>query len=256
MHAIWTGSIGFGLVNIPVSLFSGSSEHAGIDLDMLHKKDNSPIRYARICKKDGTEIPYDQIVKGYQYCKGEYVVIDKEDFKKADAHQTNTIDIQLFTDESEIDVRYYDKPYYLEPGKGGESAYALLREALEQSGQVAVARYVLREKENIGVLKPVGKLLVLDQMRFPADIRETGELKLPPKGKADPKQMKIALSLINKLSGHFIAEDWHDTYTEKLEDLIAAKVKGKNPKARGSAPKPTDVKDLMDSLKASLEKQK
>lgn len=254
MHAIWSGSISFGLVNIPVSLYSGSDDHAGIDLDMLHKKDNSPIRYARVCKADGQEIPYDQIVKGFQYKKGEYVVISKEDFKAADVRQTNTIDIKLFVDESEIDIRYYEKPYYLEPGKGGDSAYALLREALEQSNQVAVASYVLRDRQNLGVLKPVGKLLVLNQMRFPADVREPADLKLPPKSKVEPGQMKIALSLIHKLGGHFIAEDWHDTYTEKLEDMIAAKVKGKKPLSKGKAPKPTDVKDLMDSLKASLEK--
>lgn len=255
MHSIWHGTISFGLVNIPVNLYSGSVTHAGVDLDMLHKKDGSPIRFARICLEDGKEVPYEEIAKGYQYSKGKYIELTEDDFKKANIKKTSSIQIKQFVDSSEIDIRYYEKPYYLEPGKGGEEAYALLREALDESHRIAVCRYVLRNRENIGVLKPVGHALVLNQMRFPADLREPKDIDFPAKTKPEPEQMKIAMSLINKLSGHFIAEDWHDTYTEELEDIIQAKLKGKKIK-HAKQPEPTNVKDLMQTLKASLEKSK
>lgn len=254
MHAIWQGTISFGLVNIPVSLYSGSVTHAGIDLDMLHKKDHSPIRFARICRHDGKEVPYEDIIKGYQYSKGEYIEITEEDFKNTNAKKSSTIEIKQFVDSSEIDIRYFEKPYYLEPEKGGEMAYALLREALVDSKKAALCKYVLRNRESIGVLKPVSNAIVLNQMRFPTDIRDPHELKFPPKSKVDPAQIKIAMTLINKLEGHFIPEDWHDTYTEELEDTIAQKLKGKKVKSKSAKSEPTEVKDLMKSLKASLEK--
>jgi DNA end-binding protein Ku len=256
MRAIWSGSISFGLVNIPVKLYSGSESHEGLDLDMLHKKDHSPIRYARVCRADGKEIPYDEIVKGYEYRDGDYVILTQEDFKKADARKTKTIDIKQFADESEIDSRYYDKPYYLEPTKGAEKAYALLHEALEKSGKVALAKYAMRARDNMAAIKPVGRALVLNQMRFPADVRDPGDLKFPAKDLADGSEVKMALALIDQLTKPFIPEDWHDTYTEELEEIIEEKAKGKKPKTHGKAPQDTKVKDLMATLKASLEATK
>jgi DNA end-binding protein Ku len=223
---------------------------------MLHKADHSPIRYARICRHDGKEIPYEDIVKGYEYRKGDYVELTSEDFKKADVRKTKTIDIKQFVDEAEIDIRYFEKPYYLEPEKGAEHAYTLLREALEQSSKLALAKYVLRERESLAVIKPVGKALVLNQLRYPADLREPIGIKFPPKGKVDSGEMKMALGLINKLTKRFIPEDWHDTYTEELEEIIEQKAKGKNPKSHGKAPVKTDAQDLMAKLKASLDKPK
>jgi DNA end-binding protein Ku len=255
MRSIWSGSISFGLVNIPVRLYSGSLSHEGLDLDMLHKEDQSPIRYARVCRQDGKEIPYDHIVKGYEYQEGDYIVLTKEDFKKADVRKTKTIDIKQFVDEHEIDTRYFEKPYYLEPVKGAGKAYALLREALERSNKVALAKYVLRSRDNMAALKPVGKVLVLNQLRFPADVREPVNLNLPSKKEASEDEVKMALALISQLTKHFVPEDWHDTYTEELEEIIEQKAKGKKPKARGKAPNDTKVKDLMATLKASL-KQK
>ncbi|MBX4201996.1 Ku protein [Candidatus Saccharibacteria bacterium] len=255
MRAIWSGSIGFGLVNIPVKLFSASRAHEGLDLDMLHKEDNSPIRYARICREDGEEVPFDEIVKGYEYKDGDYVVLTKEDIKKADVKKTKTIDIKQFADEEEIDSRYYEKPYYLEPDKGAERAYALLRDALEKSGKVALAQYAMRARDNMGAIKPIGHALVLNQMRFPADLRNPSELKFPTE-KAKAAELQMAIALIKQLDKPFIPEDWHDTYTEELEEIIEEKAKGHKTKQKGKEPKDTKVKDLMDTLKASLNETK
>jgi DNA end-binding protein Ku len=253
MRAIWTGSISFGLINIPVKLYSGSESRGGIDLTMLHKKDLSPIRYAKVCRKDGKEIPYDQIVKGYEYQEGDFVVLTDEDFKKADAEKTNTIDIAQFADENEIDVRYYDKPYYLEPsGKGSDKPYALLREALTSSGKIAIARFVLRNREHLAAVKPVGKALVLNQLRWPAELRSPGELKLPGTDAASSKEVDMALKLVDQLTEPFVAEDFHDTYTEELEEIIEEKAHGKTHVQHGKAPSKTGTKDLMAALQASL----
>jgi DNA end-binding protein Ku len=256
MRSLWTGSISFGLVNIPVHLYSGTKTHQGIDLDMLHKKDHAPIRYARICRKDGEEIPWDDIVKGYEYEDGDYVVLSQEDMEKTDEKQTKTIDIQQFVDEPEIDIRYFDKPYYLEPDEGAAKAYVLLREALERSGKTALAKFVLHEREHLAVIKPVGKALVLNQMRFPTDIREGTELKLPKDTEVSDSEVKLALQLIHQQTKHFVPEDFHDTYTEKLEEMIEDKVKGHKPKRHAKTAEKTEGKDIMAALKASLESAK
>jgi DNA end-binding protein Ku len=254
MRAIWTGSLSFGLINIPVRLYSGSENKGGLEFDMLHKTDLSPIRYARICRKDGKEIPYDQIVKGYEYQPGDYVVLTDSDFAKAAPQKTKAIDIAEFTDEKEIDIRYFEKPYYLEPDKGADKPYALLREALSKSGKVAVAKFVLRNRERLCIVKPVGRALVLDQMRFPSEIREPSELKLPEK-KAAKSEVDMALKLIEQLTQPFIAEDFRDTYTEELEKVIEAKAKGKPRKAAPKAEAAKPAGDLMTMLKASLEQE-
>jgi len=256
MRAIWNGSIAFGLVNIPVKLFSGSESHHGLDLDMLHKKDHSPIRYARVCRKDGKEIPYDQIVKGYEWQEGDYVEITPEDFKKADARKSKSIDIKQFVDEKEIDSRYFEKPYWLEPGKGADRAYAVLRDALEKSGKIALSKFAMRSRENMAAIKPLGNAIILNQMRFPADLRSPTDLKFPDKDAASKEEIEMAFGLLKQLEKPFIAEDWHDTYTEELEELIEAKAKGKRPKQKGKEPEATKVKDLMATLRESLDKQK
>jgi DNA end-binding protein Ku len=253
MRAIWTGSISFGLVNIPVKMYSGSQSHEGLHLHMLHKADKSEIRYARVCRSDGKEIPYDEIVKGYEYQDGDYIVLNKDDFKKADARKTEAVEIKQFVEEKEVDTRYYEKPYYLEPnGKGAARAYALLREALAKSGKIALAKYAMRARDNMGAIKPIGNSLVLNQLRFPADVREPGNLNLPAKDAASEGEIDMALALINQQTKPFIPEDWHDTYTEELEEIIEEKAKGHKPKQRGEEPQPTKVQDLMATLKASL----
>jgi len=252
MRPLWNGSISFGLVNIPVRLYSGASVREGIDLDMLHKADHTPIRYARICRKDGEEIAWDDIVKGYEYRDGDYIVLTQKELESIDAKKTQTIDIQQFVGEADIDIRYFEKPYYLEPVKGGEKAYALLRAALQKSNKLAVAKFVLHEREHVAAIKPVGRALVLNQMRFPTDLREPGELSFPTDKDVTEKELEVALKLIKQETKPFIAEDYHDTYTEELEDIIKAKTKGKKPPKVTKAPEHTSAKDLMSVLKASL----
>ena len=254
MRAIWTGSISFGLVNIPIKLFSASESRDGIDLRMLHSKDQAPIRYAKICSEEGIEVPFKDIVKGYEYAEGEFVIISEEDFEAADVKKTTTIDIVEFTDENQIDVRYLERPYYLEPQKGADKAYTLLREALRESNKLAVARFVLRQREHLAIIKTVGNVLVLNQMRFPADLRTPGGLKLPT-AEPDKKEIDMALKLIDQMTQPFVPEDFHDTYTEELEATIEAKVKG-TPAPAGKPASAAPVKDLMAALKASLEEAK
>jgi DNA end-binding protein Ku len=254
MRSVWTGSIGFGLVNIPVRLYTGASEQT-IDFDMLHKKDQSPIRYAKVCKEEGEEIPYEEIVKGYEYETGKYVILTEEDFDKANAAKTKTIEVVSFALETEVDANYYDKPYLLEPQKGGERAYALLREALRESGKVGVARFVLRNREHMALIRAQEQALVLNQLRFVHELHATEDLKLPVSTKVDAKELKMALSLIEQITEPFVPEQYHDTYTEELERVIAEKVQGKVPTTKGEAPIPSKVKDLMSLLKASLQRK-
>lgn len=233
-------------------MYSGTNPREGIDLDMLHKDDHAPIRYARICRKDGQEIPWNDIVKGYEFREGDYVVLTKKELESLDIKRTQTIDIQQFLEETDIDIRYFEKPYYLEVVKGGEKAYALLHMALEKSGKVALAKFVLHEREHVAVIKPVGRALVLEQMRFPSDVRQPGELHFPASKDVSEKEAEMALKLIHQETKPFIAEDLHDTYTEELEEMIKDKTKGKKPKKTAGKSSPTSSKDLMSALKASI----
>lgn len=255
MRSLWSGSISFGLVNIPVKMYSGSHPREGLDLDMLHKEDLSPIRYARICRKDGKEVPWEDITKGYEYQEGDYVELTRKDFERADVKKTKTIDIHQFADVGEIDIRYFEKPYYLEPVKGGEKAYALLREALAKSDKLAVVTYVFHEREHLGALMPVGSAVVLNQLRFHSDIREPVDLNFPDKKEVTKAEIEMALTLVKQETKPFITEDYRDTYTEELQEIIQEKIKGLKPKKHGKAPKETASKDLMDTLKASLKKK-
>jgi DNA end-binding protein Ku len=250
MHSLWTGTISFGLVNIPVQLYSAVDEQK-LDLDMLHKKDLSPVRFARVCRSDGHEIPYNEIVKGYEFRKGDYVVLEEEDFKKANARKTNTIDILQFAEESDIDPVYYDKPYYLEPGKGGDNAYALLRDALERSRRVGIARFAMRNREHLAAVKPAGNAILLHTLRFKSEVR-TPKLRVPGPKTARGREMDMALQLINQLTEKFHPEIHKDTYIEELKNVIETKAKGRAPAAKEKEPAPTRVTDLMETLKASL----
>ena len=253
MRALWSSSISFGLINIPVKLYSASQNRGGIELNMLHKKDLSPIRFAKVCRKDGEEIPYDQIVRGYEYQDGDYVVLTDEDLEKAAPEKSKTIDIKQFAIESEIDLRYFEKPYYLEPSRGAEKPYALLREALKESSKVAVCTFALRTKQHVGAIKPVSDALVLMQMRFADEVLDPKELLLPPSEAADKSEIQIALKLIEQLTDPFNPHDFHDTYREELEELIEDKIEGKRPVQKGHRPTKTPNKDIMALLKASLE---
>lgn len=233
-------------------MFSGVNPREGIDLDMLHKADHAPIRYARICRKDGEEIPWNDIVKGYEYQDGDYIVLSQKELNTLDAKKTQTIDILQFVDEPDVDIRYFERPYYLEVSKGGEKAYALLRAALEKSNKLALAKFTMHEHEHIAVIKPVGRALILNQMRYPTDLREPDELHFPTDKDLTPREIDMALKLVKQETKPFIPEDLHDTYTEELEELIKAKAKGKKPHRTTAPRQQTSAKDLMQALKASL----
>jgi DNA end-binding protein Ku len=255
MRAMWSGSISFGLVNIPVKLFSGSESNT-LDLDMLRKSDLCPIKYLRVCKEDNKEVPYDEIVKGFEYSDGEYIVLTDKDFENASLEKTHLIDILDFVDEKEIDTRYFEKPYYLEPDKSGPKAYALLREALKRSGKVGIASYVLRNRGSLGVVKPLDDLLVLNEIRFKDEIRNPEELKLPKGENLREQEVELALSLIDQLTTKFDPTKYKDQYLDDLKKVIEQKAQGKEPKPQPKAPQPGKVIDMMELLKESLKQKR
>jgi DNA end-binding protein Ku len=250
MHSIWTGSISFGLINIPIKVFSAVQE-SSLDLDMLDSKDHSNIKFKRVNESTGKEIAYENIVKGYKLDSG-YVILEAEDFEAADAIKTKTIEIISFVREEEIDSLYYEQPYYLEPEKSAIKAYALLRDALQLSGKVGVTSFVLRNKEGLAILKPYKNVIVLNRIRFSQEIRDTSELKLPPISKTKTKEMDMANKLVEQLTEKFNISKYKDTYTSKLLKIIKAKSKGK----KTSVPKmelvPKQSDNLMEMLEASL----
>ncbi len=253
MRAIWKGSIAFGLVNIPINVYPASEEH-GLEFHMLHKDDLSPIRFARICLADNKEIPYSDIVKGFEYEKGEYVVVDAEDFKNADAKKTSTIEIQHFTEVDQINPVYFEKPYYLEPDKKAGKSFKLLHEALLKSKKVAIANFVFRNREHIGAILPTEEGLVLIQMRYLAEIRSAETLEMP-KEKVTAAELKMALSIVDQLTQPFEPEKFHDTYVESLMDVVQAKLKGKKTVRAPKEKKPSyEARDLMHLLQESLKK--
>jgi DNA end-binding protein Ku len=254
MRAIWTGAIGFGLVNIPVRIFS-ATQSSTLDLDMLDKKTHAKIKYKRVSEETDKEVAWGDIVKGYNY-EGEYVVLTDEDFEKASPKKSKTIEIQEFVKQDDIDPVYFDTPYFLEPAKGGERAYALLREALKDSGKLAVGTFVMRTKENLCTLRPSGDLLMLIKLRFAEEIRDFSELNIPTGKTVDvkPAELKMAEALIDQLTPKkFNIAKYADTYAGELMKMIEAKATGKKitaPKAKATTTKSID---LMSQLKESLQ---
>lgn len=255
MRSIWTGAISFGLINIPVKLYTAVRDIRP-DFDLLHKKDLSPIRYARVCKAEGEEVSFKDLVKGYQYQKGDYVILQDEDFVKANVRKTQTIDIHDFVDAGQIDPKYLEKPYYLEPTRESRKAYALLCEGLKKTGKAGVASFVLRTREHLAALRPDGDLIVLYRMRYQAEIVEPADLDVPSASETTKKELDIAVKLIEQLTSDFKPGQYHDTYTEELMRVIREKSEGKVPEAVGETPVPTEVPDLMSKLRQSLEQAK
>ncbi|KFF03017.1 non-homologous end joining protein Ku [Flavobacterium reichenbachii] len=254
MRSIWTGSISFGLINIPVKLFSAVQE-SNLDMDMLDKSDHANIKFKRVNESTGKEVTFSNIVKGYKL-EDHYVILEDEDFEAADAEKTKTIDIISFVLEKEIDSIYYEQPYYLEPDKGAMKAYALLRDALQASGKVGVTSFVMRNKEGLAILKPYKDVIVLNRIRFQQEIRETTELKLPPVSKTKVKEMEMASKLVEQLTEKFDISSFKDEYTSKLLQIIKDKAKGKKQKAPKLKVVHKQNDDLMEMLKASLETKK
>jgi len=250
MRSLWTGAIGFGLVSIPVKLYS-ATQQSDLDLDMLDKKDLSNIKFHRINEKTGKEVPYANIVRAYNY-EGQYVVLNDDDFKKASPEKTKMIEIVEFVEEADVDSLYYETPYYLEPQKSGEKAYVLLRDALKKTGKTGLATFVLRSKESLALLKTSGDTLILQKIRYAQEIRKIEELKIPATT-SKPAELKMAIILIDQLSSKFDISKFKDTYSDELMKLIAAKSRGKKITAPTMKVVHSRSKDLMEQLKASLD---
>jgi DNA end-binding protein Ku len=253
MKAIWTGAIGFGLVNIPVKLYS-ATEESSLDLDMLDKKDHSHIKYKRVNEKTGREVSWENIVKGYDY-DGKYIVLDEKDFEKAMPEKTKILSIDHFVQEDEIDSIYFETPYFLEPQKNGEAPYTLLVEALKKTKMAGVGTFVMRNKEVLGILRPYDNVILFQRIRYDEEIRKTSDLSVPKRA-VKPAELKMAVTLIEQLSEKFDISAYKNTYSEKLMKVIEAKAKGKKvaaPKLRVAHVK---TKDLMEQLKASLSAKK
>jgi DNA end-binding protein Ku len=254
MAAIWKGALTFGLVNIPVELRTAvRGDH--ISFRMLREEDMSAIKYERVAETDGEPVPWDEIVKGYEYEKGKFVVVTDEDFKTAALEASKTIDILNFVSEEEIDPRYFDTPYFLVPAKGAEKSYALLREAIRKTGTVGIGKVIIRQKQHLAGIKVVDDAMVLEIMRFQNELVESDELTFPDSKLVRPQELQMAEQLVNNLAEPFDPSKYRDEYRDNLMRVIKAKVKGKSPKLKAPAREPAEsgVLDLMSKLRASLD---
>jgi DNA end-binding protein Ku len=252
MKALWSGILSFGLVNIPVKLYSASRERS-LSFRLLDKRDNCPVSYAKVCRSDNRVISKEDVVKGYEYEEGKYVVLSEEDFKRADARKTGMIEILFFTQDKTIDERYYDKPYYLEPEKKTARAYALLMEAMNESDKIGIARYVLRDREHIGIVKPGPGVLTLIQLRYKDELIDTKEIETPDVGYFKERELDAAVGLVNSMSQPFNPALFRDTYTEELKKIIADKAHGAKPTKKGRlpTPSPSDMNEIIKLLEKS-----
>ena len=263
-RSMWKGAISFGLVHIPVEMYPAVS-NKGLDLTMLDRRDFSPIGFKRYNKATGKEVVWDDIVKGYEYEDGEYVVLSDEDLRRANPEATQTIDIQAFVDAGDVPLIYYDQPYYLAPGKGGAKVYALLRETLREAGKIGIAHVVIRVKQHLAALICVGDTIVLNTLRYPDEMRDAGELKIPsPNSKTASvtvKELKMAMALVEGMSEDWAPAQYHDSYREDVLALVKKKIKARQTKTI-TQPEPEKEKrtsgkviDLVALLQASLGKK-
>ena len=254
-RAIWKGSISFGLVNIPIALYAATRREE-LKFRLLRKTDLSPVNYKRVAEKDGKEVPWDQIVKGYEYEKGKYIVLREEDFQRVDLEATQTVDIQDFVDLEEIDPMFFYKPYYLEPQKGGDKAYALLRDALKDSKKIGVAKVVIKTRQYLAGVKPEDGVLVLELMHFADELADPAKLHVPKKVEASKRELHMAKSLIDSMSSKWNPVKYKDDYRKALMEVIEEKVEagGKEIEEKPrKPPKPTKVIYLVSVLQKSLE---
>lgn len=254
MKAMWSGSIEFGLVNIPVKLYSATAE-SDISLHMLDKKDHSNIRYKRINENTGKEVDWKNIVRAYKY-DDKYIVLENEDFETASAKKSQVIEIYSFVMENEIDTIYYETPYYLEPAESGIHAYGLLREALKESKKVGIANFVLHKKEHLAILKIRDNVLVLNKIRFEQEIKNPSELNIPEKSNIKSKELEMALLLIDQLTTKFDIKKYKDTYASQLMKIIKAKAKGTKITPFKMKIVPTTGENLTKQLEKSLTSKK
>src|SRR5438105_9221597 len=254
-RAIWKGSISFGLVNIPIALYPATRREE-LKFRLLRKSDLSPVNYKRVDEKDGKEVAWYQIVKGYEYEKGKYVVLKDEDFQRVDLEATQTVDIKDFVDQEEIDPMFFYKPYYLEPQKGGDKAYTLLRDSLKDTNKVGVAKVVIKTRQYLAGVKPEDGVLVLELMHFADELADPEKLHLPKKMEVGKREMNMAKSLIDSMASKWEPEKYKDDYREALMEVSEEKDEagGKEIEEKPKkAPKPTKVIDLVSVLQKSLE---
>lgn len=260
-RSMWKGAISFGLVHIPVEMYPAVSDK-GLDLTMLDRRDFSPVGFKRYNKGNQKEVPWDEIVKGYEYTPGEYVVLSEEDLRRANPEATQTIDILAFVDAEQVPLLYYDQPYYLAPGKGGDKVYALLRETLKETGKIGIARVVIRVKQHLAALVCIGDAIVMQTLRYADEIRDAGELKIPSSDSKtaaiSDKELKMAMALVEGMSEDWNPEQYHDTYREDVMALVEQKIAANEthaitaPSAERERAPSTNVIDLVSLLQASL----
>ena len=261
-RGLWKGAISFGLVNVPVELYSAQKRSAELDLTMLDKRDMAPVGYQRVNKASGKEVPWEDVVKGYEYEDDKYVVLSEEDFRRANPEASKTVDIVAFVEVRDIAPIYFETPYYLGPGKRGEKAYALLRDAMAKSGKAGIASVVIRTRQYLAALIPQGEALVLNTLRYHKELRTAEELEIPEKlkgAKVSSKEIDMALRLIEDMADEWRPEKYHDTYREDLLKRVEEKVKAgqteeiTEAEKEEKAPKGAQVIDLMSLLKKSVE---
>ncbi len=254
-RSIWSGAISFGLVSVPIKLYSAISQK-DVSFHQIDKSSGARIRYKRVSEKTGREIPYERIAKGYEVDKDEYVVIDPKELEKFTPDATRRIDIEDFVDLEEIDPIYFEHPYFLAPDKGGDKAYVLLRKAMEKSGKIGIGKVVIRNKEYLAAIRPYGdKALALETMLFPDEVNDVEDIPGVPDGRAKvtDKELRMANQLIDSLSGEFDPEKYRDEYRERVMDFIKKKSKGGTMTIEEEEPERPAVIDLMDALRASVE---
>lgn len=251
-RAIWKGSISFGLVNIPIELHTAVRDHRP-HFRLLHAKDTSPVRFERVCIRDGHPVAWEELVKGFEYEKGRFVVLTKDDFRAAALEKTRTIDIVDFVKGEQIDDRFFETPYSLTPTKGGERAYALLREAIRESGRIGIAKFILRDAQHLAAVETIGDALVLSVLRFADELVDTKPFEFPSAKGLRPQELEMAKALVNSLAADWDPSKYTDDYRENLMRIIQAKLKGKPVVLEPTAePPPTEVIDLMERLRRSL----
>lgn len=255
MHSIWKGVISFGLVSIPIAVYPAVRKEE-LKLRMVRKSDLSPISYKRVAEADGQEVPFQEIVKAYEYEKGAFVPLEDEDFKKARAAGVQSIQILDFVPEAEIDSFFFEKPYLLEPDKGGAHAYGLLREAMVETGTVGIAKVVMRSKQHLAALKAKGKLLVMEVMHFAEELNDANTLKIPTEIKANSKEMELAKALIGSMVTKWDPLRYQDDYKSALLEVIEQKIKSGEKAGVKRAPVPTvrgNIVNVMEMLERSLQ---
>lgn len=255
MRALWKGAISFGLVTIPVSLFPAVRREE-LRFHMLRKADLSPINFKRVAAADGKEVPWEQIVKGYEYEKGKFVILKDEDFARVDVEATQTVDIMNFVALEAVNPLLFYKPYYLEPGKGGDKPYVLLRDALREAGRIALAKVVIRTRQHLAAVKPQDDGLILELMHFPGELVDVAEFKRPEAKTPGKPEMKMALQLIESMTTLWNPADYTDDYRDAVEHMIEEKIAhGDTGETKGDkkAPRPTNVVDLVEVLRQSIE---